>query len=125
MHDFNKKLRRFARMTRETMRMTHVRPQTTRRRHITSEFGLKSRKKLWGGVKIVKKIGGDTLNFFGQKNLAYLPQFFSRFSPPPTIFFLILDQIHSLYDADGSSAALRVSCALFRVSSARSAAIFC
>ena len=51
MHDFNKKLRRFARMTRETMRMTHVRPQTTRRRHITSEFGVKSRKKIVGGGK--------------------------------------------------------------------------
>ena len=64
MHDFNKKLRRFARMTRETMRMTHVRPQTTRRRHITSEFGLKSRKKNCGGVKIVKKLGGSYGNFF-------------------------------------------------------------
>ncbi len=45
------------------------------------------------------------------------PKFFSRFSPP--IFFLILAQIHALYDADRSSAALRVSSTQFRVSSAR------
>ena len=68
MHDFNKKLRHFARITRETTRMTHVRPRTTRRRHITSEFGLKSRKKIGGcggWVKMVKKIwGGATVNFF-------------------------------------------------------------
>ena len=70
MHDFNKKLRRFARMTRETTRttreitrMTRVRTRTTCRRHITREFGLKSRKK-WGGENREKNFGGATVTFY-------------------------------------------------------------
>ena len=45
------------------------------------------------------------------------PNFFSRFTPPQ-FFFLILAQIHALYDADRSSTLFRVSSALFRVTSA-------
>ena len=37
-----------------------VRTRTTCRRHITREFGLKSRKKNWGGGENrEKKIGGE------------------------------------------------------------------
>ena len=42
---------------RADMRTTRVMLQKTRWRHITHEFGLKSRKK-WG-VKIVKKTWGE------------------------------------------------------------------
>ena len=83
MHDFNKKFPRFARPTRETTRTTRetTRPtrettrttrettRTTCRRQITREFGLKSRKKKFGGVEIVKKkleggSNGNILIFF-------------------------------------------------------------
>ena len=65
-HDFNKTIPCFARTTCETTRTTHETTRTTRetmrttrRRHITREFGLKLRKKIWGGWKSWKKtLGG-------------------------------------------------------------------
>ena len=65
-----KKNPRFVRMTRETTRTTCVRPRTTCRRHRMREFGLKSRKIIWGGCKLWKKTlcgsyGNILFLFFG------------------------------------------------------------
>ena len=58
-----KKIPGFARTTRETTWTTCVRPRTTCLRNITREFGLKSRKKLEGGI--VKKTWGEaTVTFY-------------------------------------------------------------
>ena len=61
-----------------------------------------------------------------QKIMCYRssPIFFLQFSPPQ-VFFMILAQIHALYDTEKLFAPLRMTSALFRVSSTRSAEIFC
>ena len=61
-----------ARATSEHTRTTSELVQTTCRHHITREFGLKTRKKIGGGGKIVKKIGGDgnsTIYFSAQSSI--------------------------------------------------------
>ncbi len=86
-------------------------------------FGANIKRAVLNHVSVV--CSRDTSDIRPKKNNVTVapPNFFSRFTPPQ-FCFLILAQIHALYDADTSSAALRVSSAEFRVSSARSSEFF-
>ena len=58
-HETTRTTRETTRTARETTRKTRVRTRRTCRRHITREFGLKSRKKNWGGGNREKKTWGE------------------------------------------------------------------
>ena len=61
MHDFNKKSALCADDTRTNAKdIPYETTQTTCRRHITREFGLKSRKKIGGGENREKKTWGGS-----------------------------------------------------------------